>query len=452
MREIIHHQRPLMQAPVKHFHADELEAISHILDSNPEISQLVFNDILRKNVSSKTGCPGMSADQVLRALIVKQMNDFCYDELAFHLADSITYRRFCNLGARDGNPSKSALQQNISRITHETLEKINRTILRAAREKGVEKGRKARIDCTVTETNIHPPTDSSLLFDCVRVLARLLGEASEVIGISFSDHTRRAKRRLNNILNSRKKNIRKNHYKDLLKVTDLTMNYAVLATEALLKVKPEDGIEKWFAAKALADELKHYSELALKVTEQTRRRIFNDENVQPEDKVVSIFEPHTDIIKKNNRDTEFGHKLCLAFGASSMILDCTIEEGNPADSTLAKKMVDRQEEIYGQVPRQVAFDGGFASKPNLNELKRKGVMDVMFHKKRGLKINDMVKSGWVYKRLKNFRAGAEGCISFIKRCFGLSRCTWKGRDHFKQYVFGSVVTANLLILARHLIN
>lgn len=451
MRETIHHQRPLMQAPVKHFHADELDAISHILNSNPEISRLVFNDILGKNVSSKTGCPGMSADQILRALIVKQMNGFSYDELAFHLADSITYRRFCNLGAMDGNPSKSALQQNISRITHETLEKINRIILRAAREKDVEKGRKARIDCTVTETNIHPPTDSSLLFDCVRTLARLLGEASEIIDIPFSDHTRRAKRRLNNILNSRKKNIRDNHYKDLLKVTNLTMNYASLATEALREIDPVDDFNGWLLASALSKELERYIELTRKVITQTKRRVFNDESVPPEDKVVSIFEPHTDIIKKNNRDTEFGHKLCLAFGASSMILDCTIEEGNPADSTLAEKMVERQEEIYGQVPRQVAFDGGFASKENLVNIKDKGVKDVMFHKKRGLKVSDMVKSSWVYKRLRNFRAGAEGCISFIKRCLGLSRCTWKGFDHFKQYVFGSVVTANLLILARHLL-
>ena len=134
-----------------------------------------------------------------------------------------------------------------------------------------------------------------------------------------------------------------------------------------------------------------------------------------------------------------------------MILDCTIEEGNPADSTLAEKMIERQKEIYGQVPRQVAFDGGFASKANLETLKEKGVSDVMFHKKRGLKISDMTKSDWVYKKLRNFRAGAEGCISFIKRCFGLSRCTWKGFEHFKQYVWGSTVTANLLMLARHLL-
>ena len=451
MRETIHHQRPLMQAPVKHFHADELEAISQILDSNPEITDLVFNNILRKNVSSKTGSPGMSANQVLRALLVKQMNGFSYDELAFHLADSITYRRFCNLGAMDGNPSKSALQQNISRVTHETLEKINRIILRAAREKDVEKGRKVRIDCTVTETNIHPPSDSTLLYDCVRTLARLLKQAGAITEISFTNHTRVAKKRMKKTINTRGKEKRKALYQQLVRITKQTINYTTPAINALLRVEPEDGIEKWLAAKALADELKRYSELTLKVIKQTERRIFNDEKVPHTEKVVSIFEPHTNIIKKNNRDTEFGHKLCITSGKSSMILDVTIEDGNPADSTLAEKMVNRQEEIYGQVPRQVAFDGGFASKANLETLKDKGVSDVMFHKKCGLKISDMAKSGWVYKRLKNFRAGVEGVISFVKRCFGLSRCTWKGLSHFKQYVWGSVISMNLLTMARQLL-
>ena len=126
-----------------------------------------------------------------------------------------------------------------------------------------------------------------------------------------------------------------------------------------------------------------------------------------------------------------------------------VEDGNPADSTLATRMIDRQTDIYGRPPRQAAFDGGFASKANVHDIKERGVQDVAFHKRRGIKIHDMVKSTWVYRRLCRFRAGIEGTLSFLLRCFGLTRCTWKGLAHFKSYVWASVVSANLLILARH---
>ena len=112
-------------------------------------------------------------------------------------------------------------------------------------------------------------------------------------------------------------------------------------------------------------------------------------------------------------------------------------------------MITRQTKLYGRPPRQAAFDGGFASKDNLRDLKIDGVKDVVFNRKRGLKVADMAKSSWVYKRLRNFRAGIEGMISYMKRCFGAGLCTWRGLVSFKSYVWGSVVSANLLILARH---
>ena len=126
-----------------------------------------------------------------------------------------------------------------------------------------------------------------------------------------------------------------------------------------------------------------------------------------------------------------------------------ITSGNPADSTLAPEMIERHIEHFGTPPRQAAFDGGFASKDNVEKLKKLGVEDVAFSKRCGLAITDMVKSSWVYKRLRNFRAGVEGNISFFKRCFGGSRCTWRGLKSFKTYVWASIVSCNLLVLARH---
>ena len=134
-----------------------------------------------------------------------------------------------------------------------------------------------------------------------------------------------------------------------------------------------------------------------------------------------------------------------------MILDCVVLEGNPADSTLAQQMIERQGEIYQRPPRQAVFDGGFASRANLKAIKSNGVQDVAFAKRAHLEISDMVRSTWVYKRLRNFRAGIEGNISFLKRIFGLDRCTWRSFPSFESYVWSSILSFNLLVLARHLL-
>jgi IS5 family transposase len=185
--------------------------------------------------------------------------------------------------------------------------------------------------------------------------------------------------------------------------------------------------------------------------EQTQRRVLGGEKVPASEKLVSLFEPHTDIIVKDRRDTLYGHKIFVTGGASGLILDCTVEAGNPADSSMALPMLQRQEALYGRPPRQAAMDGGFASKDNLDAAKALGVEDVCFQKKRGLKVSEMTRSSWVYKRLRDFRAGIEGLISFLKRAFGLDRCLWRGAESFASYVQASVLTANLLTLARHLL-
>jgi transposase, IS5 family len=212
------------------------------------------------------------------------------------------------------------------------------------------------------------------------------------------------------------------------------------------------GIFEALAVKGVAEALAHFLPLTQRVMDQTRRRVLEDQSVPSEEKIVSIFEEHTDIIRKDRRETLYGHKICLSGGASSMILDCQVLEGNPADSTLAKIMVDRQAEIFSRPPRQIVFDGGFASKMNLSDIKAGGVEDVVFSKSRGLEISDMVKNSWMYKRLRDFRAGIEGNISFLKRVFGLDRCNWKSWPSFQSYVWGSILSFNLLVLARHLLN
>jgi IS5 family transposase len=453
MRRIQFDQLRLVPSPVRHVHAQELGKMSAVLDLIPEAAAMVHADLARlgdKAIDTRKGREGMTAEQVLRAFLVKQMNGFSYDELAFHLADSTTYRSFCRFGFEEKPLKKARLQKNIKRVRAETWAAINTKLMLYAAAKGIETGRKVRTDCTVVESNIHAPTDSSLLWDGVRVLVRLQGEAVEDFGLSFHDHSRRAKRRAMGILNARNEEQRRPLYRDLLRVTDKTLTSAKRIAEELAQAEPSD-MKSMLRAGALARELRHYIELTKRVVTQTTRRVLQRESVPAAEKLFSIFEPHTDIIVKDRREALYGHKICLTAGASGLVTDVVIEAGNPADSTLAIEMVERQRTLYGRVPRQVSFDGGFTSRSNLQTIKGLGVEDVAFSKGRGLSISEMVKSTWVYRRLRDFRAGVEGTISFLKRAFGLGCCTWSGLASFKSYVCGSVLACNLLVVARHLL-
>jgi IS5 family transposase len=446
MRKKSKKQMPLMPEASDHPQAVELENISRILDANPTICDLAMQDLSEVGQkASRSGARGMTADQVVRAAIVKQMLNFTYKELAFHIVDSNSLRRFMRIGIADKGFKKSVLNKNVKALSPQTWEAINAQLVQYADDEKIEKGRQVRIDCTVVESNIHEPTDSSLLWDSVRVLTRLLYRAKEDFGlrISFQDHTRRAKRRLLGIMNSRSKKVRKSKYTDLIKVTNKSIGYAQRAIEAIDKVA---SISHGLVALRL--DLNQYSQLATRVVDQTQRRVLLGEDVPASDKVVSLFETHSDIIVKDRRDTFFGHKVCLTGGASNLIVDCLIVDGNPADSSLTVDMLDRQKELYGRYPLKVALDGGFASKDNLNKAKEKQIKDVCFAKKRGLEVEDMCRSQWVYDRLRRFRAGIESGISWVKRCFGMTRCTWKGLRSFKSYVWASIVSANLLTLAR----
>jgi IS5 family transposase len=428
-----------------HEHARELEAIDQILLDNPGIAKLVWKD-LQGDRTSGVGRPGLSAEQVVRAAIIKQMNAFSYEALAFHLADSRSYMRFCGFTHPLEVPAKSALADNIKRITAETWEQVNRLVVGYAEARGVEDGRRVRIDPTVVESNIHHPTDNALLFDGVRTLSRILTRARKGFGVPFKNRLRSAKRRHMEIINAKRQAQRIKPYKDLLNLTRETLRYAEAAVPLL------HGEQGLFAplAERLASELEHYIPLVWQVVSQTERRVLRGESVPADEKLVSIFEPHTDIIRKDGRDTYYGHKVTFSGGKSGLILDWVVEDGNPADSTLFVRMLERLDGLYGRYPSQAAADGAFASKDNLKKAKTCGLDDVVFAKRRSLSVEDMASSTWVYRQLRNFRAGIEGMISFLKRVFGLGRCTWKGAASFASYVGASVVSANLLLLARHL--
>jgi len=443
-------QKRTAQASIYELFADhdlgrELEGMSAWLDAHPHILTAVMADLCRRGLKP-TGRRGLSAECVLRCAILKQHRQLSYEELAFHLQDSASFQAFARLPGNE-RPKKSALQRVISAIQPSTWEHVHRVLMGTAQETRIEPAQRVRIDSTVTDSPIHAPSDSQLLWDGVRVLVRLLEQARELPGappLCFVNHQRLAKKRARALWYTRGAKRRAPLYRDLIKVTQATLA-AVATVRAQLLSARVAGVELmgWLA------QAKHYETLVLQVISQTERRVFGGEKVPASEKCVSLFEPHTDIIVKGSRDVQYGHKINLTSGRSGLILDVFIERGNPVDSQRFMPMLERHREHYGAMPRQVAADGGYASPGNLQAAKAEGVEDVAFHKKRGLAIADMVKSQWVYRRLRNFRAGIEAGISCLKRAYGLARCTWKGLPHFEAYVWSSIVAYNLSLLARY---
>src|SRR5437667_173148 len=285
----------------------ELKAISQWLDRQRALVSLVAGD-LRRHGLRETGRRGLPAETVLRCALLKQERQLRYQELAFHLEASASFRAFARLPLA-WSPKKSVLHQTISAIRRETWEAVNRAVLASAKQDRLESGATVRIDSTVTAALMHEPSDSALLWGAVRLMTRLLRQATALPGapaLHWRDRRRLAKKRAQAIEYSRSKDNRRRPYRE-----------------------------------------------------------------------------------------------------------------------------------------QVAADGGYASQANLTAAKARGVNDVAFHKKRGLAVEDMVKSRWVYRKLRNFRAGIEAGISCLKRAYGLARCTWRGLDHFKTYIWSAVVAHNL---------
>jgi len=446
MREKRTVQSSIFEQYAEHEIGRELKAMSDWLDEHLDLLDWVSADVKERNVDD-TGRKGLSIESVLRCAILKQHRQLSYEDLVFCLMDSTSCQTFARLTS-GWFPKKATLQGSVSAISAVTWEQINQRLLQSAHKAKVERGEMLRIDSTVTDSPIHDPSDSALLWDSVRVLVRLLKRAEElaqgITTIDYRNHQRMAKQRTRAICYTRGQQHKAQLYRDLIDVTQKTLGYIETAGIQLYAA----GQRQWLACEMWYLEVNHYKPLIERVIDQTQRRVFQKEKVPATEKIVSLFEEHTDIIVKGSRDIQYGHKLNLSTGRSGLILDVVIEKGNPADSDRFLPMLDRHIEHYGKAPRQMAADGGYASRENLREAKASKVEDVVFHKKRGLKVEEMAKSPWVYRKLRNFRAGIEAGISCMKRAYGLGRCTWKGLEHFKAYVWSSIVAHNMALFGR----
>lgn len=357
MRQKCNTQLPLTIPTSKHPKSKLMEKISTLINENPTFEELIWQDLTQGR--NNKGAQGLTAEQILRIAILMSLEAFTYDALHFHLHETPLYQSFCRIGIGGRIPYRSAMAAAIKSISAETWGVILRATVQSAAEKGIEKGRKVRVDCTVVESNIHAPFDSTLLYDCIRVITR---ELKKIGFKGFHDRTCSAKRRMTEIRNARGRKKRRGRYRVLIRLTREMIDYAEAASDEIIMgdlLCPADT----------ACILSRLIGMAKCVISQTERRVIHGEKVPSSEKIVSIFEPHTDIIRKDRRDTYYGHKICLTAGKSNLVLDCTILEGNPADSDLPVEMIERQKDIYGHAPLKAAFDGGFASKDNLDDIR-----------------------------------------------------------------------------------
>lgn len=439
MRQVRTAQTSIFDFYSEHEFGVQLEKTSSLLDKHPEIFSLLEDDLIDRDCQ-EAGRKGLSVESVLRCMLLKKISGVSYKMLAFHLSDSSSYRAFARLDDREA-PGKSALQSNIRRIKSQTLQAVFEALARKESEEGGINIDTLRMDSTVVKSNIADPSDSQLLNDGVRVLSRYLAKSHACTGtkVRFKDY-RKAARSLSRRIFYAKKAEKDVLYEELLPLAKrVTKQVDRAIAQVRLRV---DEAEVWL------EEIEHYRDLTEKVIDQTERRVINDEKVPSSAKIVSLFEPHTDIIIKGRRDIDYGHKINLASDKRGLITAVMIEEGNPSDVERYLPMLNEHAELYGHLPTTVVADGGYASQDNVVKGKGLGIKQVVFHKKKGITLRAMGVQKKTYEKLRDFRAGIEGNISELKRAFGASKALWKGLDGFKADVWASVISYNLTRLVR----
>lgn len=421
----------------------ELGLIDTILEEHPELLDLVKEDIMGGQRSSNFGRGDMpSVDQILRAALYKEMKGLDYRELEYAQGDSRICGRFVKLDP-DRPFSFQMYQSYISRIKEESLQKLMVAINKVAIGEGLESMEQFRQDSFSVETNVHYPTNNSLMWDCIKESHRLLGQLSQEVGdFSFQDYMKGAKKTYFKINNTKSGDKR----------VELFNKQLILFTKTINNVSNAVKKKTAVSAKGLAiiEELESLMPLLIQVFGMTYRKEIAGEAVPNDQKLFSIYELHTDIIVKGDRKIKFGHKVNVGTGKSNLILVCDILVGNPADSTLYKGTLDKVIGSYGKVPRDSATDGGYASKANAEYAHSKGIVNIVFNKIVG-SLKNIVSSKNMETRLKKWRSGIEANISNLLRGFGLSRCAWKGFEHFKSKVLWSVIGYNIRVMTAALL-
>jgi len=435
-----------------------LRSISDLLDEHGELVERVHQDLVRGLKRPQTGRDGLSAGRVLRAFVLQRVKNCNLRELQERIADGLTMRQFTEFYS-DTVPSHHAFHRAFQRLRPETLRELNEVVVQAAVKMGIEDGKKLRVDSTVVESNIHYPTDGGLLWDSVRVITRLVKRVGKIIpGLveGVPNRCRRARRRMQELQRmdpQQRQRQQRRKYQDLLEVTQEVVQKSRTVAQSLDKIQILDA-KKATNAKQLQGRILHFCELAERVMVQARRRVLQGEKLAAEEKIVSIFEPHTAIIKRGkvSKPVEFGRKIFLAESAQGLITDYQVLQGNPTDEGQVADSLQRHQKVFGAAPEVYAGDRGFYSQANLELCETAGVQVVSVPYRGGRKTPERqaLEKTNKFREGQRFRAGIEGRISVLFRGRGMKRCLLEGEERFELFVAAAVLANNLLMIARHM--
>ncbi len=434
----------------------ELAQLDQLLDDD-ELFARVRADLARRRPQTATrGRPSTPVEVILRLLVVKRLYNWSYEETEHFVGDSLVLRQFCRLYLQPV-PDDTTLIRWANLIGPDTVAALNDRAVALARSLQVTRGRKLRIDGTVVETTIHHPTDSRLLGDGVRVISRLLRRAKTVLGEgtasgkqAFRTRTRSI-RRLTQQLHrvARRKGEQaaeeiKQAYARPIGIATASRAQAVRVVEALQGQATDQ-------AQRLAEGCQHFLPLIAQAIDQAARRVLQGEQVPSEQKVVSLFEPHTQIIRRHKagKPAEFGRKVLLDEVEGGIVSHYAILDDVGLEHPHFVASLDAHQQHFGRAPDLVAGDRGVFSPENEARARERGVKRIVLPRTGRLsqERQQHERQRW-FRRGFRFRAGVEGRINVLKRDYGLDRCRDRGEDGLGRWVGWGIVTHNLAQIAR----
>jgi IS5 family transposase len=432
-----------------------LRAIADFLEEHEEMIEPIRCDLRRGLRNPDTGRRGLTPQQVLRSLILMRVKNWDYRELRERIADGWTLRQFTDFYTRPV-PKHDAFNRAFTRLTPSTLQSINALLVSAAVAAGLEDGCRLRVDTTVVQTDIHHPTDNTLLWDVVRVVTRLMDRLAETIGKrikGFRNRTRAARRRmqaLQRMTTTQRYGQQTNKYRQLIRIAEEVVERARNVLRHTRRVRGKDLLSH-LALEDLRSQIEHYCRLGERVINQTRRRVLGGEQVPNAEKIYSIFEPHTDLIKRGKVRTplEFGHKVFLGESARGLVTQYEVLKGNPSDENHVEPSLRRHKKVFGSVPKVYGSDRGFFSDKNVAVCARVGVEVACIPQRGGSKTleREAFEKSAAFRKGQRFRAGIEGRISVLFRGRGMKRCLAEGRERFELWVGAAVLANNLMTIA-----
>jgi transposase, IS5 family len=436
-------------------HADQVLA-------DEQIVAAVYEALAKRHPKSRSrsrGRLGAPAEMVLRLLILKHVRNWSYAVLEREVRANLVYRDFTRVGGAKTPDAKTMGRWGMA-LGPQVLEQIHERMVQIARDKGVTAGRRMRVDTTVVEANIHHPTDSTLLGDGVRVLIRTMEKISKIAGAAgakLRDRSRSVKLRLLEIarvarakgpINQEKL---KQRYGQLLNATSRVVGQAKRFSQEITEgVKRSADILKQIALDGLRQQLDAMVPLVQQVMRQTRARIFRG-NTHAEGKILSLFEPSTEIIRKGKagKPNEFGKMVKLQEAENQIVIDYEVYGQRPSDSDLLIAAIEIHQARLGRTPRLVAADAGFYSAKNEAAAKARGVKRVCIPNRstKSPERKREQKKRW-FRNGQKWRTGCEGRISVVKRRHGLDRCRYKGFVGMNRWVGLGVIADNLVNIGR----